>query len=123
MIRMLKKSPNDRISAVEALNHAYFASVDEGDDEYCDTVTELVKSPKISYPSCESPLLTTSNPLRKLDKTIKKDSCVEFKMGKDNVFTGKVDTIAETTSTHNSVGKTFESVNIPKISKFCAKNK
>jgi hypothetical protein len=44
-------------------------------------------------------------------------------MGKDNIFTGKVDTVAETNSTHNSVGKTFESVNMPKVSKFSAKNK
>jgi hypothetical protein len=34
------------------------------------------------------------------------------------VFTGKVDTITEVTSTNNSVGKNFESVVIPKVSKF-----
>jgi hypothetical protein len=38
---------------------------------------------------------------------IKKDSCLEFKMGKENVFTGKVDTIAETGSNANSVGRKF----------------
>jgi hypothetical protein len=65
--------------------------------------------------------LTSGNPLRKLDKTIKKDSCVDFKMGKENVFTGKVDTIAETASNNNSIGKRFESVAMPKISKFSAK--
>ena len=74
-----------------------------------------------NYPSCDSPLLTSSNPARKLDKMIKKDSCVDFKMGKENVFTGKVDTIAETNSTNNSVGKRFESVVMPKVSKFSAK--
>lgn len=43
-------------------------------------------------------------------------------MGKENVFTGKVDTIAETASSNaNSVGKKFESVPIPKVSKFSAK--
>ena len=43
-------------------------------------------------------------------------------MGKENVFTGKVDTIAETASNNNnSVGKRFESVAMPKISKFSAK--
>jgi hypothetical protein len=42
-------------------------------------------------------------------------------MGKENVFTGKVDSIAETSSTHNSVGKKFESVVMPKVSKFSAK--
>lgn len=49
---------------------------------------------------------------------IKKDSCVEFVMGKQNLFTGKVETIAEVSSTNNSVGKNFESVVIPKVSKF-----
>jgi hypothetical protein len=57
-----------------------------------------------------------------MDKTIKKDSCVDFKMGKENVFTGKVDTIAETASSNaNSVGKRFESVPLPKVSKFSTK--
>lgn len=75
-----------------------------------------------NYPTCESPLLTSSNPARKYDKTIKKDSCVDFKMGKENVFTGKVETIAETVSSNNnSVGKRFESVAMPKVSKFSSK--
>lgn len=52
---------------------------------------------------------------------LKKDSCVDFKMGKENVFTGKVDTIAETGQTNNSVGKRFESVAMPKASKFSAR--
>lgn len=42
-------------------------------------------------------------------------------MGKENVFTGKVDTIAETGSTANSVGRKFESFIAPKVSKFTAK--
>lgn len=84
----------------------------------------MPKSPEnkyTSYPSCESPLLTSANPARRQDKLLKKDSCVDFKMGKDNVFTGKVDTVTETGSTNNSVGKRFESVVMPKISKFSAK--
>jgi serine/threonine protein kinase len=108
-MRMLKKSPHDRITAFEALAHPYFASIDEPEEE-ADMVGELVQSPECnykSYPSCESPLLTSSNPARKIDKSIKKDSCVDFKMGKENVFTGKVDTIAETASNANSVGKRF----------------
>ena len=89
-----------------------------------DTVVELVKSPEAynkGYPSCESPLLTSSNPARRQQKLMKKDSCVDFKMGKENVFTGKVETIAETNSTANSVGKRFQSVVMPKVSKFSAK--
>jgi hypothetical protein len=42
-------------------------------------------------------------------------------MGKENLFTGKVDTVVETGSTNNSVGRKFESVVMPKISKFSAK--
>jgi hypothetical protein len=30
----------------------------------------------------ESPLLQSSNPLRKLDKAIKKDSCIDLKIGR-----------------------------------------
>lgn len=89
--------------------------MEEGEE--VDTVPELMKN----YGPCDSPLLTSSNPARRLEKGIKKDSCVEFKMGKENVFTGKVDTVAETASTHNSVGKRFESVISPKASKFSAK--
>ena len=66
---MLKKNPHDRITATEALNHAYFANVEEEEEEK-DKVVELSKSPastktKDSYPSCDSPLLTSSNPARK----------------------------------------------------------
>jgi hypothetical protein len=38
---------------------------------------------------------------------IKKDSCVAFKMGKENVMTGKTETVGDTGSTNNSVGKRF----------------
>ncbi len=43
-----------------------------------------------NYPSCDSPLLTSGNQARRQDKVLKKDSCVDFKMGKENVFTGKI---------------------------------
>lgn len=56
-----------------------------------------------------------------MEKITKKDSCVDFKMAKENVFTGKVETIAETNSTTNSMGKKFESILMPKISKFITK--
>ena len=122
LIRMLKRGPHDRITAAEALSHPYFTAMDE--EEQGDMVAEL-RSPEVACrqsPSCESPLLTSANPLRRLDKNIKKDSCVDFKMGKENVLTGKVDTIAETASSNaNSVGKRFESVAMPKVSKFSTK--
>jgi serine/threonine protein kinase len=44
LVRMLKKSPQERITASEALAHPYFASFDE--DEESDMVAELtVHSP------------------------------------------------------------------------------
>ena len=109
--KMLKKNPHERISATDALNHPYFASI-EDEDEGSDKVAELSKSPasvktKDTYPSCDSPLLTSSNPARREDKMLKKDSCVAFKMGKENVLTGKTETVGDTGSTNNSVGKRF----------------
>jgi serine/threonine protein kinase len=105
---MLKRAPQDRITAAEALDHPYFSAIEE---EESDMVGELVRSHELSCkqsPTCESPLLISSSPGRRMDKSIKKDSCVDFKMGKENVFTGKVDTIAETASSNaNSVGKKF----------------
>lgn len=93
---MLKKNPQDRITAAEALAHPYFSSFQE-EEESQDTVGELVHSPEIYQPkvgsTCDSPILTTSNPTRRQEKMTKKDSCVEFKMGKENVFTGKVETM------------------------------
>lgn len=41
------------------------------------------------YTGCDSPLLTSANPKRRLDKTLKKDSCVDFHMAKENIVTGK----------------------------------
>lgn len=83
-------------------------------------MTELAKEKEvehIEYPLIDSPFCRGTN-----TKPVKKDSCVEFKMGKENVFTGKVDTIAETGSATNSVGRKFESFIAPKASKFTAKN-
>lgn len=45
---MLKKNPNERISAVEALNHPYFVEEDDS-GEYQDSVSELNSK---SYPNC-----------------------------------------------------------------------
>lgn len=41
----------------------------------------------------ESPLLTTANEKRKQAKDLAKDSCLDFKMGKDNIITGKTETV------------------------------
>lgn len=118
--RMLKKNPLERISPSEAIAHSYFSETMEEEEEI-DIVPELIKPKSKENQSCESPLLTSSNQERLLKKTIKKDSCVDFKMGRDNGFTGKVDTLVETGSTNNSVGKRFESIISPKVSKFNSK--
>ena len=41
----------------------------------------------------DSPLLTTANQERKRNRKMKKDSCVDFKMGKENILTGKSEPI------------------------------
>ena len=69
LTKMLKKNPNERITANEALNHAYFSSI-EDQEQMGDTVAELVISPGAHFvkspSSCDSPLLTSSNPARRL---------------------------------------------------------
>ena len=49
----------------------------------------------------DSPLLTSGNRNRKLNKKIKKDSCIEFKMGKENIMTGKSDPVGGLASSNN----------------------
>ena len=87
---MLKKRPNERISADEALEHVYFKDVEpDFDDPVVEPINNPYKGPKMSVstngsesPVLDSPLLTTANQKRKLDKNIKKDSCVDFHMAK-----------------------------------------
>jgi serine/threonine protein kinase len=85
---LLKKKPNERINATNALHHPYFKGVKFEEpkkiiEEPIDkTVSDNLQISTNGYPNCESPLLTTANKKRKLDKSMKKDSCVEFHMGK-----------------------------------------
>ena len=89
--KMLKKNPLERISAEEALKHPYFQSEDLSDDEEQLSYKNYVSPKKKDSFSteCDSPLLTSANPKRKENKSLKKDSCVDFKMGKENMMTGK----------------------------------
>ncbi len=69
----------------------------------------------------DSPLLTTANKERKLNKKIKKDSCVDFKMGKENVLTGKPEPIGplnSSTKKNSFVNSTQSPANKVKHSKF-----
>ena len=68
---------------------------------------------------CDSPLLTSANQKRKLDKSLKKDSCLDFKMGKENVMTGKTETVGNV-ETKVSVMKNVSQMKKPKVSQFCA---
>jgi hypothetical protein len=53
---------------------------------------------------------------------VKKDSCIDFKLGKENVLTGKTESVENVASTKVSVGKDmFKGVS--KTSKFTARPK
>ena len=69
----------------------------------------------------DSPLLTTGNKERKLHKKIKKDSCVDFKMGKENILTGKPESIGplnSSTKKNSFVASTQSPMPKAKQSKF-----
>lgn len=80
-------------------------------------------SPGSDYPNCDSPLLTTANPKRKLDKNMKKDSCVEFHMGKENIVTGKTEDVDSMRNNKVSIVNTSTPVRKPKVSQFCVQHK
>lgn len=61
--------------------------------ELDDDKTAVVSPNKTDYPSIDSPLLTTANPKRLVGKNFKKDSCIELKVGRDNLMTGKTETV------------------------------
>jgi hypothetical protein len=53
---------------------------------------------------------------------VKKDSCIEFKLGKENIMTGKTELVEHVGSTKVSVGKDIDK-GIGKMSKFMARQK
>lgn len=94
--KMLKLTPETRISAEEALKHSFFQHQDVDDDDL-----PAMTSPKKkeSYSTeCDSPLLTSANPRRRQNKSLKKDSCVDFKMSKENPMTGKTEAVGGSTN-------------------------
>lgn len=76
---MLKKKPTERITAEQAVNHPYFGGMDieePREEAVYEKFEENSSNSTNDYPNCDSPLLTSANPKRRLDKTLKKDSCV-----------------------------------------------
>ena len=114
--RMLKKAPLDRISAEEALKHPYFTI----ETSMIDEVTEEESQDIVN--GVDSPLLTSANPKRKNDRNVKKDSCVEFKMGKENLMTGKTETVGTMGSKLSGVEHS-ETMKKAKMSQFCAEKR
>ena len=88
MKKMLKTNPEERITAEAALSHPYF-----GDYEVEQPEKEEEEESQDVVDIGESPLLTTKNDERKKEKNIQRDSCLSFKMAKDNVMTGKTETV------------------------------
>ena len=120
--KMLKKNPTERISTEEALKHKFFTE----NENHLDEEEKYENKPMTvttgeNYGECDSPLLTSANPKRKLDKNLKKDSCVDFKMGKENVMTGKTETVG-TMDSRVSMAKAKDAKK-PKVSQFCADRK
>lgn len=86
---MLKKKPTQRITAEQAIAHPYFKGMENEQNQFVEDISEknyvdlsTGGSSSGQYPNCDSPLLTSANQKRKLDKNMKKDSCVDFHMAK-----------------------------------------
>lgn len=72
------------------------------------------------YPELNSPLFVSKNPERK--QLNKKDSCVDFKLGKENVLTGKTDPVSSGSAHSKLSGINFEGLKSPAmVSKFAQK--
>lgn len=54
---------------------------------------------------------------------MKKDSCVELHVGRDNVLTGKTEEVDSMKSNKVSIVNTSTSVRKPKVSQFCVHNR
>lgn len=75
------------------------------------------------YPNCDSPLLTSANPKRRLDKTLKKDSCVDFHMAKENIVTGKTEEVDSMKSNKISIANAASPIRKPKVSQFSVQHR
>ena len=77
---MLRVNPEERITADQALDHPYFK----------------VNQKDLDLPKINKNVSSISTDIASPDmgkNKLAKDSCVEFVMGKGNVFAGKTDTV------------------------------
>ena len=98
------------------MKHPYFTiSSDIEEDQGCEKEVDFSAG-------IDSPLLTTANNKRKMDKNMKKDSCIDFKMGKENMMTGKTDTVGTVGSKLSGIDHS-ETMKKAKMSQFCAEKR
>ena len=106
--KMLKKNPKERVHPQQALAHPYFDEITEKEESY--------NAAGNDYPELNSPLFATKNQERK--QLNKKDSCVDFKLGKENLLNGKTEPVSGSAHTKLS-GINFEGLKSPAVvSKF-----
>lgn len=100
--KMLATDPKQRISAKDALLHPFLGQMQIPMQPFATTPACLPLQPiqnketlnktsiMMGKGACDSPLMTTSNPFRRVAEPLKEDSCLKFKM-KESVMTGKMD--------------------------------
>lgn len=116
MMKMLRVNPEERINAEQALEHPYFKldftkSESEDEEEAADQVSMDMAT------AVTPPMGQVMKQFR-----VKKDSCIEFKLGKENIMTGKTESVEHVGSTKVSVGKEMEK-GLGKMSKFTVRQK
>jgi serine/threonine protein kinase len=116
MMKMLRVNPEERINAEQALEHPYFKldfTKPESEDE-----EEAADQVSMDMATAITP------PMGQVMKQfrVKKDSCIEFKLGKENIMIGKTESVENVGSTKVSVGKEMEK-GLGKMSKFTVRQK
>lgn len=116
MMKMLRVNPEERINADQAIEHPYFKlnfnqSDSEDDEETVDKVDIEMAS-----------IVTPPMGLMVKNLRVKKDSCIDFKLGKENILTGKTESVENVASTKVSVGKDMIK-GVGKTSKFTMRPK
>jgi|JI6StandDraft_1071083.scaffolds.fasta_scaffold05101_3 serine/threonine protein kinase len=98
---MLDRNPQTRITAKDALQHPFLNNhTDYSGNSMKEELTMPNTATSMKQPlnktsimvngACNSPLMTSCNPLRKNPEMLKDDSCLKFKM-KESILTGKTE--------------------------------